>query len=432
MGTNIKRFKKVLIIFTLFLGLTLLISGCGQQGQEKATSSKEVINKENKVKGITVNVLEVQKKNFKVKLPITGNIVAKEEVKIFSEISGKLEELKVKEGEQVTKGATIVLLDDDILEVKLTQAQANLEGARANLAKVRAGARSQEIKQAQASFEQAQVNFENAKREYERMKDLYKDKAITEQKLDNIEAKYKSAKAGLEVVRQKLDLIKAGARKEDEEVAISKVKQAKAALDLSREHLKNTVVKAPISGVITDIFLSTGEMISPQTPLGNLIQMEEVLLEAYISTKELREIKEGQSVKARVDSYPEEEFKGQISRIGDKINKKSRSVKLEIRINNSNLKLKPGMFAQGEIMLDNFKEKIILPSQVLREDKAEKIVYLLKAGKVVKREIEGRLITKDKFLLRSGLEVGEKVISSNLNQIVEGEAVYVEKEESDE
>jgi multidrug resistance efflux pump len=277
--------------------------------------------------------LEVQKKNFKVKLPITGNIVAKEEVKIFSEISGKLEELKVKEGEQVTKGATIVLLDDDILEVKLTQAQANLEGARANLAKVRAGARSQEIKQAQASFEQAQVNFENAKREYERMKDLYKDKAITEQKLDNIEAKYKSAKAGLEVVRQKLDLIKAGARKEDEEVAISKVKQAKAALDLSREHLKNTVVKAPISGVITDIFLSTGEMISPHTPLGNLIQMEEVLLEAYISTKELREIKEGQSVKARVDSYPEEEFKGQISRIGDKINKKSRSVKLEIRIN---------------------------------------------------------------------------------------------------
>lgn len=294
-------------------------------------------------------------------IKISGNIETTE-VDVGFKISGRIVNLSVKEGDWVEKGNIIAKLDDEDLRQRLELAQAALKSSQARLAKLLAGSRPEEIREAEANLDQAKIDLDNKKTQYERMKSLFDGKVIPQETLENTEARYKIAKAVLERAREIYQLVKEGPRKEDIEDARAQVEQARAQLKLSETQLSYTVLNSPMSGVVLVKSGEAGEVVNPGTPILTLADIQNVWLKAYIPETELSRVKWGQEVMVTTDLKPPKEYQGKISFISSQSEFTPKQIQTEkervtlvyrikVDIPNSTRELKPGMPADGRILL---------------------------------------------------------------------------------
>ena len=294
-------------------------------------------------------------------IKISGNIETTE-VDVGFKIPGRIVHLSVKEGDWVEKGRVIAKLDDEDLRQRLELAQAALKSSQARLGKLLAGSRPEEVREAEASLNQAQFDLDNKKIQYERMKSLFDGKVIPMEALDNAEAKYKIGKAALERATEIYQLVKEGPRKEDIEDANAQVEQARAQLKLSETQLSYTVLHSPISGVVLVKSGEAGEVVNPGTSILTLADIKNVWLKAYIPETELSRVKWGQEVMVTTDLRPQKEYKGKISFISSQSEFTPKQIQTEkervtlvyrikVDIPNPTQELKPGMPADGRILL---------------------------------------------------------------------------------
>jgi HlyD family secretion protein len=294
-------------------------------------------------------------------IKVSGNIEATE-VDVGFKVSGRIVSRSVDEGDWVEKGKVLATLDDEDLRQRLEVAQATLKSAQARLEKLLAGSRPEEIREAAAALRQAQFDFENKKVNYERMKSLFERGVIPKDTLDNTEAAFKIAKAAVERAKENYELVKIGPRREDIEDARAQVEQAGANLKLIETQLSYTVLYSPISGVVLVKSGEIGEVVNPGTSILTLADIENVWLKAYIPETDLGRVKWGQEVIVTTDLKPQKVYKGKISFISSQAEFTPKQIQTEkervtlvyrvkIDIPNRDRELKPGMPADGRIVL---------------------------------------------------------------------------------
>jgi HlyD family secretion protein len=226
-----------------------------------------------------------------------------------------------------------------------------------------AGSRPEEIREAEAAFQQAQFDFENKKVNYERIKSLFERGVIPKDTLDNTESAFKISKAAVERAKENYQLVKIGPRKEDIEDARAQVEQAKANLKLIETQLSYTILYSPLSGVVLVKSGEIGEVVNPGTPILTLADIENVWLKAYIPEADLSRVKWGQEVSVTTDLKPQKVYNGKISFISSQAEFTPKQIQTEkervtlvyrikIDIPNPEKELKPGMPADGKILLD--------------------------------------------------------------------------------
>ncbi len=294
-------------------------------------------------------------------LRVSGNIETTE-VDVGFKISGRIIQLYVREGDWVEKGKTIAQLDDEDLRQRVELARATLRSSQARLEKLLAGSRPEEIREAEASVQQAQFDYENKKTQYDRMKILFEGRVIPKETLENAETRFKVAKAALEGAIETYKKIKEGPRKEDIEEGRAQVEQAKASLKLAETQLSYTLLQAPIAGIVLVKSAEVGEVVNPGTSILTLADLTNVWLRAYIPETELSRVKWGQEVIVTTDLYPRKEYKGRISFISSQSEFTPKQIQTEkervtlvyrikVDIPNPSGELKPGMPADGRILL---------------------------------------------------------------------------------
>jgi HlyD family secretion protein len=294
-------------------------------------------------------------------IKISGNIEATE-ADVGFRVPGRIVNRYVEEGGWVEKGKVLARLDDEDLQNRLQLARATLVSAQARLDKLLAGSRPEEIREAEAAVNQSKFDSENRQTQYERMKLLYEKRVIPKETYDNSETALKVARATLERATQNYLLVKEGPRKEDIDDARAQAEQAKASLKLAETQLSYTVIYAPFSGVVLVKSAEVGEVVNPGTPVLTLADIENVWLKAYISETDLGKIKWGQEVMVATDLRPKKEYKGRISFISSQAEFTPKSIQTEkervtlvyrikVDISNPNHELKPGMPADGKILL---------------------------------------------------------------------------------
>jgi len=296
-------------------------------------------------------------------IKVSGNIEATE-VDAGFKISGRIVNRLVDEGDWVKKGQLLAKLDDEDLRNRFEVAKATLLSAQARLNKLLAGSRPEEIREAQAAVEQAQFDLENKRNHYERMKPLFDRGVIPKETLDNAEAAYKVAQASLQRATESYRLVKEGPRKEDIEDARAQVEQARASLKLTETQLSYTNLYSPMSGVVLVKSGEVGEVVNPGTSVLTLADIEGVWLKAYIPETDLSKVKWGQEVIITTDLRPRKEYKGRISLISSQAEFTPKQIQTEkervtlvyrikVDIPNPERELKPGMPADGKILLNS-------------------------------------------------------------------------------
>ncbi|MEW5745608.1 MAG: efflux RND transporter periplasmic adaptor subunit [Nitrospirota bacterium] len=294
-------------------------------------------------------------------IPVSGNVEVTEG-NIGFKSSGRIVALPVEEGDSVKEGDRLAVLDSAELESQAAQQRASLQETRTKLQELRAGSRPQEIEQARAAVRAAEAEMVNAKRELGRADLLYKNGAISAQQMDRAQKAYDTAVAGYRKALESLSLAKEGPRREEIRAAQDRVQQAEASLSAAQERLKDTVLYAPIAGVVLNKNVELGETVAPGTPVYTIGDLANPWVKVYIREPDLGLVKLGQRAEITTDSYPGKVYEGVVSYIASEaeftpknVQTQEERVKLvfgvKVRVKNEKNELKPGMPADVRIML---------------------------------------------------------------------------------
>ena len=196
--------------------------------------------------------------------------------KASSKVPGRIDQMKVEEGQQVEKGQLLYMLSTPELDAKLQQAEALKSAAAALDAAAVARARIQQIEAALNMWEKAQAGLELARKTYERVQNLYNEGVVPAQKLDEAQANYKAMEATALAAKAQYDMASDGARKEDKEAAAARVRQAEGAVSEVESYLSDAAVYAPVTGEISTIIAEEGELVGSGYPVVAILDMSDM------------------------------------------------------------------------------------------------------------------------------------------------------------
>jgi len=295
------------------------------------------------------------------RIRVSGNIEITD-VQVGFKIPGRVEERPVAEGQMIKAGHVVARLDDKDLKLEIAQRQAQVATAQSVLTELKAGSRPEEIAQAEAALQSAQADGDRARLEFQRQKRLYEREVISTREFDLAKTGFEASEARIREAKEFSILVRKGPRQEKIDQARANLDQAKQALGLAQTRFQYATLLSPISGMVLSENVEPGEYVSPGTPIISAGDLSQVYLRAYINETDLGRVKVGQKVRITTDTFPGKNYEGKISFIAPQaeftpknIQTQKERVKLVYRIKveipNPNMELKPGMPADGEIIL---------------------------------------------------------------------------------
>jgi ABC exporter DevB family membrane fusion protein len=248
-----------------------------------------------------------------------------EEVRVSSELSGRLKTVNVEEGDRVERGQVLAELENADYKARVAAAEANLQQREAELRRTVNGARSQERKEAEAAMKAAKAILDNAKSEAERRRGLADRNILSRDEADRYERAYQVAGAQYDQASQHFALIDATAREEDQAKAESAVTQARAQLEEARAFLEKTYIRAPISGVILRKLRHIGESVSTQfdSPVITMADDSTLRVRLDVDETDVSKLQVGQRAYVTAEAYGSQKFYGHIIRVGHILGRKN-------------------------------------------------------------------------------------------------------------
>jgi multidrug efflux pump subunit AcrA (membrane-fusion protein) len=361
-------------------------------------------------------------------IKVTGDILPLMQVDLIPKVSGYLERIDVHIGDIVKQGQVIAQIDRTDFLNKVREIEAKVAQAKAQLKEIETGTRAEELRQAEEAVRQAQSRFENAKLQHERVEALYKREVISKKERDVADMEYTVAEAQLAASQQQLKLLQEGARQEVRDATLAKLKEMEAILEQEKTRLKDTKIVSPFQGEISRKYVDAGAFVSPSsppTPLVNLLHTQTLKIVANVLEKDIPLLKPGMKAKIRVESYPGRVFEGKVEKINSALDLSTRTLQVEVYIPNSDRSLKPGMFANVEMVLLEKPQTLVIPREAVIETGSEMSVFVVEAKKAVRRSIMVGYEQDRMLEVLKGLNEGDQVVIKGQQSIKDGSAVRV-------
>ena len=213
--------------------------------------------------------------------------------KASSKVPGRIEEMKVEEGQHVSKGELLYTLSTPELQAKLQQAEAVKSAASALDRQAMVGARSQQKEAALNLWQQAQAGLQLAEKTYERVKNLYDQGVVPAQKLDEATANLQAMQATERAAKAQYEMVHDGARVEEKEAAAAQVRQAEGAVSEVESYLSDAMVYSPVTGEISTIIAEAGELVGSGYPVVAILDLSDLWVTFNIREDLLPKIKMG-------------------------------------------------------------------------------------------------------------------------------------------
>jgi HlyD family secretion protein len=244
-------------------------------------------------------------------LELHGNVDIRQ-VNLGFRVSGRIQEMRHEEGDDVHAGDVIAVLDQGPYQDQVDLAKAQLAQQVANLTKEQNGNRAEEIAQSRAQVELAKANLANAEGTFKRQLDLARTSVISKQDYDNATMTRDVDKAQLASAQANLDLENAGWRAEDIEAAQAQVDTARANLQSAQRNLSDCQLVAPTDGYIITRTLEPGAIVAAGTNAYSMCLYAPVWIRTYIDERDLGRIYPGMKALVYTDTNPNKPYEGQI------------------------------------------------------------------------------------------------------------------------
>jgi membrane fusion protein (multidrug efflux system) len=242
-----------------------------------------------------------------------------------------------------------------------------------------------------ASLQEAQADLSYARAEYGRRQNLFAQRVVSKQELDR-------------------------ARSDMERLA--------AHVELMKARLAKTRITAPFAGIVGARRVSPGDVVKSGDDLANLEEIDPLKLEFDVPERYLPRIAVGQTVDLKVTAFPDRKFKGEVYFIDPRVSESNRSVKVKAHVPNHDSSLRPGMYANVELLIQEKKDAITIPEQALVPQGDKQFVFRVKPDSTVELvPVETGIRHEGIVEVAAGLSSGDRIVSAGQQKIGPGSKV---------
>lgn len=359
------------------------LAGCGEpaEGATKAAGQSTDGAKAGAVvaRRVPVEVVAVTRAAFVSKLTAPGRFAASRTASVTAEVPGRIIELAAREGDVVAAGKVLVRLD-------ATMAHA-------------------QVAQADAAVAQAEAAVAAANNVLERTRKLAASGVVDKARLDQARLAHKQALAAKAV--------------------------AQAGRTLATAALGKLAIKAPIAGTITRRTIEAGELATPGAPLLQIADFSQVKLIVDVPERAISAIHEGTDVGLTVPSLADRALVGNVLRVPEESDKKTRTFAVEIAVDNAAGELRAGMFGRATMQTARLADRIVIPLDAIIDEPTADLttvtstVFVAKDGVARRRIVKAGAMQGTEVLIDSGLKVGEQLIIVGHRRVVDGDPIRI-------
>jgi RND family efflux transporter MFP subunit len=388
--------KRFLIGLAYVLAMAGIVAGAWH-GYRSAQKRSSPAMEAKGLRTIPVRTAKVSTGSVTNAIKLTGALEAIRIVDVMPKISGRLETLALEDGTLVLEG-TVVSNRQIIAVIDHREIAARLAQARAA------------VRTSQTAIETAKIVVKDRLREKNRMDKLFVEGSTTEQQRDLALTAYEQA--ATELVQAEAKLV-----------------QAQTAVDVIDVDLTEAYLHAPMDGVVSVKYVDPGAMVNASTRVVQIMPMEELKFLLALPGPYLRFIETGRTVvQVSSDVAPDRVFSGVIARIYPAVDAVTRTATVEVRLTNAKdasgaWVLRPGLYAEGRIVLEVRREAVILPADVLLRRGERFLAFVVKEGKAETRLLRVGVRDNNRFEIVDGLTAGEQVVVAGQHRLTDGQPV---------
>jgi RND family efflux transporter MFP subunit len=321
-------------------------------------------------------VVTIEPAELRQVMQLTGTLRAVDQVTVKAKVAAEVRAVMVREGESVKAGQVLVKLDTSEYEARVAQARGNLNNARAQM-EIATKTRDNNLALVEKGF-------------------------ISKNAFDNSASQYAAAKASVD--------------------------SAQGALDIVLKSLNDTVSRAPISGLVSVRHVQPGEKIATDSRLLEIVNLQQLEMEAAVPSSEISKAAIGQKVELRIEGLSQR-FDGKVVRINPATQAGSRSISVYVQVANPQNLLRVGMFADGRLLLSSKAGVVALPQSAVRKVNGGSFVFAIVNNKIERLPVTlggTGLVGDDHHIeITSGLEFGAQVIRTDMGNLTPGTPVRV-------
>ncbi|MET0089509.1 MAG: efflux RND transporter periplasmic adaptor subunit [Candidatus Thiodiazotropha sp.] len=315
----------------LFLML-LIVTGVGWKVYQRLQETGGGTKQKSASRPIPVEVADIRVGDIELRRTFSGTLQAFTEFVVAPKLSGRIEQIDADLADIVTRGQVVARLDNDEYVQAVRQAEADLAVARANLA-------------------EAQSLLKIADRELERVDQLRRKGVSSESQRDTAMADQLAKAAHVEVTR-------------------AQVVRAQAELETARIRLGYTQVNADWGSgseqrVVAERYVDEGETVSANAQLLRIVELDPMKAVFFVTERDYARLQPGQNAVLTTDAYPGEIFEAGIVRISPVFRENTRQARVELKVENRDLRLKPGLFVRIDVVLERAGSVTLVPEQAL-------------------------------------------------------------------
>ena len=393
-------------IALILLAIALYVyMGMGKDSMQKVRRNSPV-----------VEVQEVVRADMGRHIVLSGQTVADASISLAPKYNGRITAVYVELGDWVEEGQVLMVQDLEDLDISIAQNAAAAGAARADVRETAATYN--------ANLSSKKNAYELASAKYERQKYLFSIGAISQDKLDSVEAEYSAAKAAYEVLANQ----QAGgmaAAIESKGLLAAKQEHATEALEKQRSDM---ILRAPRSGIIAYRNAEVGAMAAAGTKAFTLVDNGHINVDCTIGENDAAILQAGMEVNVTIDALGKD-FLGKIIFVSPAMDEDSKSYRVRVSLDNPDNTVKAGLFAHTAVDILQRPQTIFVPQSAVLTRNGEQYVFVLREdGTVERRVVKIGLLNDVSEEILEGLTEGEKVVLTNQDKLQDGMKVKVAAE----
>jgi HlyD family secretion protein len=328
---------------------------------------------------------------------------------VLAERAGVVEKLHAERGTRVGRGDMLAELGSENLRSDLVAAEARVAQAHAELSVIESGGRASDLAEIDGALARARLERENARKEQASLDRLVAKQAAARQEAEEAARRVELADTQIQALDKKRAAL---VGRSDRTSAEAKLREAEAAVDISRRQLEKTVIRAPIAGVVYDAAVRLGSYLNPGDPVAKVGRTEKVRVRVYVDEPELGRVAAGMPVTITWDALPNRSWKGSVERMPDQIAALGSRQVAEVVcvIDNPGGELLPGANVNAEIRSRLAENALTIPREALRRQSNEPGVLLLQGDKVIWRKVSLGVSAVTCVQVLEGLAEGDSVL----------------------
>lgn len=428
--------KVYLKIFTCILAISMSLA-CGKsatEGNRRANSNQA----EDKGETIAITVDKAVSREVPAYIQSSGSLIADETSDVAPKTAGKVTNVSANVGQFITQGSVIAKLDERDARLQLAEAQANVRQAEAAVrqAEARLGLAPNgtfnssaipEVRAANANYEQVQAELRQAEANEKRYRDLVEKGDVSMITYETFRTQRDTARTRVANTKQQVEAAINTAKQSNQAIksAQAAVESSRTQIALAQQAIADTVIRAPLSGFISQRQVAVGEFVSSSTVVATILRTNPIKVQLQIAEADIPFVAIGRGVAIEVDAYKDRKFGGTVTAVNPALDPTSRSAIIEAAIENNENVLRSGMFATGRIVREGGSVGVFVPKSAVYNDQTTQSyrVFVIQEGIAKLRVVQLGTEENDTIQIITGVNADEIIATSNLAQLYEGAKV---------